>query len=184
VRHWLVNFRPFKFVFSLRQHAWQQRLFFGCAKSCCSWWNNVRASCFKLKYHAQRGKHHKVESILKHHAQGGRDLPKKPTKVTLLTMVLYNSKSSIRDMRPFFHPLFCHNSVVKYTSPLLQQWTRNETWLRNITEIPPSSLTGWIHPWSCSCYVEIIRLATPNISNLTSDIRSTSLFPGEQLHLT
>jgi len=46
---------------------------------------------------------------------GGRPTPK-PTKVNIFTMIfLYNSQNSIRDLRPFFRPLFCHSSVVKYT---------------------------------------------------------------------
>ena len=52
-------------------------------------------------------------------------------------MIFYNSKNSIRDMRPFFRLLFCLSSFVKYTLCLLQWWTHNETWLPNITEIPP-----------------------------------------------
>jgi len=47
--------------------------------------------------------------------------PLKPTKVILLAMIVYNSENSIRDLRPFCHPLFCRSSVVKYTSSLLQQ---------------------------------------------------------------
>jgi len=35
-------------------------------------------------------------------------------------MIFYNSENSIRDIRPFCRPLFCHSSVVKYTSSLLQ----------------------------------------------------------------
>jgi len=44
----------------------------------------------------------------------------KPKKVTLFTIILYNSENSIHDTRPFCRPLFCHSSVVKYTSSLLQ----------------------------------------------------------------
>jgi len=54
----------------------------------------------------------------------GRSLSLKPTKVTLFTMILYNSENSIRDIRLFCRPLFCHSSFVKFTSSLLQQWTR------------------------------------------------------------
>jgi len=64
----------------------------------------------------------------------GRSLPLKPTKVTLLNIILYNLENNIlkpipnisfgqcsiylfvRDMRPFCRPLFCHSSVVKYVS--------------------------------------------------------------------
>jgi len=40
----------------------------------------------------------------------------KPTKVILITMILYNSEKSILDIRPFCCSLFCHSSVVKYYS--------------------------------------------------------------------
>jgi len=35
-------------------------------------------------------------------------------------MILYNSENSIRDIGPFCRPLFCHSSVVKHTSSVLQ----------------------------------------------------------------
>jgi len=44
----------------------------------------------------------------------GRLSPLKSTKVTLFTMILYNSENSIHDIRSFCRPLFCHSSVVKY----------------------------------------------------------------------
>ena len=50
----------------------------------------------------------------------GRLLPLKPMKVTLFAIILYNSEKNIRDITPFFRPSFCHSSVVKYTSSLLQ----------------------------------------------------------------
>jgi len=46
----------------------------------------------------------------------GAIAPLKPTKVTLFTMILFNSENSTRDTRPFCRPLFCHSSVVKYLS--------------------------------------------------------------------
>jgi len=46
--------------------------------------------------------------------------PLKPKKVTLFTMILCNSENNIRDIRPFCCALFCHSSVVKYASTLLQ----------------------------------------------------------------
>jgi len=55
--------------------------------------------------------------------QGGklwRSSPLKPTEVTFFTKILYNAGNSIRVIRPFCRPLFCHNSVVKYTLCLLQ----------------------------------------------------------------
>jgi len=42
----------------------------------------------------------------------GRSLPPKPTKVALLSMILYNSENSIRDVRLFCRPLYCHSSIV------------------------------------------------------------------------
>ena len=50
----------------------------------------------------------------------GAIAPLKPTKVTLFTMIFYNTENNIRDISPFCSPLFCHSSVVKYTSYLLQ----------------------------------------------------------------
>jgi len=44
----------------------------------------------------------------------------KPAKVTLLTVILYNSENTIRDARPFCRPLFWQSIVVKYTSSVLQ----------------------------------------------------------------
>jgi len=35
-------------------------------------------------------------------------------------MILYNSEDSIGGIRKFCRPLFCHNSVVKYASSVLQ----------------------------------------------------------------
>jgi len=81
-------------------------------------------------------------------SRGGSHLLK-PTKATLFTMILYNSENRIR-VRPFCRPLFCQSSAVKYASSLLQQWTRNDTSLPNITEIAAPNLAGWIRPWSAS----------------------------------
>jgi len=50
----------------------------------------------------------------------GTIAPIKPAKVTLSTIIFYNPENNIRDTRPFFRPLFCHSSVVKYISSLLQ----------------------------------------------------------------
>jgi len=36
--------------------------------------------------------------------------PLKPTKVTLYTIIFYNSENSIRDVNSFCRPLFCHRS--------------------------------------------------------------------------
>jgi len=63
---------------------------------------------------------------------GGRS-PLKPTKVTLFTVILYNSENSILDIRPFCRRLFCHRSVVKNTS---------KTSLPNFTENAPPNLIG------------------------------------------
>ena len=86
--------------------------------------------------------------------QGGDrpDCPPKTTKVTLFTVILYKSENNIHDIRPFCSPLLCHSSVVEHTTFLLQQRSRYETWLRNITEIaPPPNLTDWIRP-CCECH--------------------------------
>jgi len=50
----------------------------------------------------------------------GAIYPLKPAQVTSFTMILYNSENSIRDVRTFCRPLFCHSSVVKFTSSFLQ----------------------------------------------------------------
>ena len=56
-----------------------------------------------------------------------------------------NSKNSIRTIRAFFRPLFCHSSAVKYTSSLLQSPSPHVTWLPNITEIAPPQ-PYWLDP--------------------------------------
>jgi len=56
--------------------------------------------------------------------EGGNRPPLKCTKVTFFTLILNNLENSIRNIWPFCRPLFCHKSVVKYTSSLLQWWTR------------------------------------------------------------
>ena len=55
-------------------------------------------------------------------------------------MIFYHSENSIHDIRLFSPALICYCTVVKYTSSVLQQWTRNETWLPNIIEIAPLNL--------------------------------------------
>jgi len=42
-----------------------------------------------------------------------------PTEVSSCTMIFYNLENNIRDKSPFCRPLFCHISVVNYTSSLL-----------------------------------------------------------------
>jgi len=44
----------------------------------------------------------------------------KTDELTLFTMTVYKSENSIRNTSLFCHPLFCHRSVVKYTSSLLK----------------------------------------------------------------
>ena len=73
--------------------------------------------------------------------------PPKPLKVTFFTIIVYNSENNIRGIRLFFRQLFCHTSVVKYTSSLLPQRSHCETSLPNITKIAPAKLTDWIHPY-------------------------------------
>jgi len=51
---------------------------------------------------------------------GDFPFPLKPMIVTLFTMILYNLDNSICDIRLFFLSLFCHSSVVKCNSSLLQ----------------------------------------------------------------
>jgi len=51
----------------------------------------------------------------------GAIAPLKRAKVSLFTMILYNSENTIRDIRSFCPPLFCQSSVVKNTLSLLQQ---------------------------------------------------------------
>jgi len=46
--------------------------------------------------------------------------PPKAYELTLFTIIVYNSENSIRNTRPFCLPLFCHRSIVKYTSCLLK----------------------------------------------------------------
>jgi len=46
--------------------------------------------------------------------------PPKTYKLTLFTMTVYDSENSIRNTKPFCHPLFCHRSVVNYTSSFLK----------------------------------------------------------------
>ena len=53
--------------------------------------------------------------------------PPKSKKVTLFTILLYNLETNIRDMRPFYRPLFCHWSFVKYAFSLSQSRSRYET---------------------------------------------------------
>jgi len=41
-------------------------------------------------------------------------------KLTLFTVIVYNTENSICDIRPFCRPLFCHSSVAKNTSSPLE----------------------------------------------------------------
>jgi len=43
---------------------------------------------------------------------GGAIALPKTYELTLFTMIVYDSENSIRNIRPFCHPLFCHGSVV------------------------------------------------------------------------
>jgi len=58
--------------------------------------------------------------------QGRAIAPLIHTKVTFFTMILNNSENSIRNIRPFFRPLFCHKSVVRilhlsyYNEPVMR----------------------------------------------------------------
>jgi len=79
--------------------------------------------------------------------RSGWSLALKPTKVTLFIMIFYNSEKSIHNLRPFCRPLFCHSSVVMYTSSPLRQWHSNETWLTKCYWNLPPNLAGFI----CIC---------------------------------
>jgi len=93
----------------------------------------------------------------------GTNAPLKPTEVTLLIIILYNSEYSIRGLRPIYHPLFCQSSVVKYTSSLLQQWTRNETRRPNNTEIAPLTLLAESAP------VHMFKKSIVSMTNVSSE---------------
>jgi len=43
----------------------------------------------------------------------------KTHEINFFTIISYSSENNIRDIRPFFRPLCCHRSVMKYTSSLL-----------------------------------------------------------------
>ena len=106
----------------------------------------------------------------------------KPAKVTLFTMILYNSENGIRDIRPFCRPFFCHSSVVKYISFLLQQRSRQETRLANNAEIGPLNLLAGSAPAynnkthrvkACKTPLKITKTARSNnkIVQLMADMR-------------
>ena len=105
--------------------------------------------------------------------QGGDRPPPKIYKLTLFTMIAYNSENNIRNARPFCHPLFCHSSVVKCTSSLLQWWTRNETWLPNITEIAPITLLARSAPRSKRAFAPLWKLGQEPKFSRKFDVRSS-----------
>jgi len=62
-------------------------------------------------------------------------------------MILYNSENIIRDIRPFYRPLFCHSSVVKYTVRHLSYSSEPVMRLDHQTLLKsPTNLTVWIRP--------------------------------------
>jgi len=61
-------------------------------------------------------------------------------------MIFYHSENNIHDVRPFCRLLFRCSSVVKFASSLLQQRSRYDTWLPNISEIPPLTLLAGSAP--------------------------------------
>jgi len=61
----------------------------------------------------------RLEEVLIDGGRLGRSFLK-PTKVTFFTTIIHNSENNSRDIRSFCRPVFCHSSVVKYTSTLLQ----------------------------------------------------------------
>ena len=76
----------------------------------------------------------------------GAIAPLKLKKVTLFSMILYNSENNVRNVRPFCRPQFCHSSVVKYTSSLAQKQSCYKAWRPNITEITPLNLLAVCTP--------------------------------------
>jgi len=77
----------------------------------------------EIIWEKQRSELYLVQSFLypeNRHVRSATAADRKPTEVTLLTMILYKSENSIRDIKPFCRPLFCHSHVVKYTSSFLQ----------------------------------------------------------------
>ena len=97
-------------------------------------------------------------------------------------MILYNSENGIRDIRPFFRPLFSHSNVVKYTSCLLGQWTWNETRLPNITETSPLNLLPGSSP-ACNKHrlpqVSEVQMFNKFLFCCESLVESTSGVAGE-----
>ena len=80
-------------------------------------------------------------------SSGGRSpRPQKLTKVTLLTLILYKSENSICGTRPFCRPLFCHSSLVKYTSSRLQQWAVTRLDCQILLKLPPLTLLAGSTP--------------------------------------
>ena len=81
----------------------------------------------------------------------------KSTKVILFIMILHNSENNIREIRSFWRSLFCHSGVVKHTSSVLQELTRSENWLPNITEIDPHlrSAPRWSRHPGCKSMIYI-----------------------------
>jgi len=77
---------------------------------------------------------------------GGTIAPLKPTKVSLFTIIFYNSKNNIRDISLFCRPLFCHSSVEKYTSSILQQWTVMSVECQILLKSPPLNLLAGSAP--------------------------------------
>jgi len=79
--------------------------------------------------------------------QGRGNRPQKPTKVTLFTIILYNSENNIRDIRPSCRLFFVTTVLwrILHLSYSSEAVMTHETWLLNITEIDPRKLTGSIH---------------------------------------
>jgi len=72
--------------------------------------------------------------------------PLKPTKVTLFTVILFNWEKSIRDIRPFCGQLFCHSSVVKYTSSLYSSEAIMRLDYQILLQSISPNLIDWIRP--------------------------------------
>ena len=71
--------------------------------------------------------------------------PTKTYELTLLAMIVHNSVNIICSTKRFYHPLFCHSSVVKYTSSLSQYIELAMRIDNHMLLKSPPNLIGCIH---------------------------------------
>jgi len=77
----------------------------------------------------------------------GAITPLKPTKITLLTIILYHSENSIRDIRPFCRrPFAVHCFVTAVLRSTLHLSYSSEAVMRR-SYLIFLKMTPWIHPW-------------------------------------